>query len=608
MDRSSAPKWSGPNRARRAQPQHGRDPQHTREAGSQRPHDDRQTRRDEPAIPPGVEAKQLSPEVRRELSTLDRATADAVARHLVAAGALLDDDPMAALRHARAARGRSGRITAVREAVGIAAYRCGDWAQALAELRTARRMGSKSALLPLIADCERGLGRPQRAIELAGSPEAAQLSGDEADELRIVAAGARADLGQLEQALTMLSGSQPDPGRIGSTAARLSYAYAETLLALGRDEEALRWFLRSATADTDGVTDAEDRISELAGSKALLQRHDCLLIDLDGTVFRGEEPTTGAVESLEQVHARKLFITNNASRSAAEVAAHLSRLGFDAGEADVVTSAQVAAQLLSTRLPAGSRVLVVGTEALAAEVAAVGLQPVRDQRDGPAAVIQGHSTDTGWADLAEAALAIRAGAVWMTTNVDRTLPSERGLLPGNGAMVAALHAATDAEPQTAGKPSPALMTEALARGDYYAPLVVGDRLDTDIAGANAAGLPSLMVLTGVNSARDAVEAAPGERPTYIARDLRSLHADAGRLAVAAQPRWHVHISDATVTVNFALPDTDEDGLSVVRSLARAVWDADFGGRTVTVEPGDEVAREALEGWSLLGPLAIATID
>lgn len=235
--------------------------------GARRPRsaaaDNRPAFRDGPAIPPGIHARQLAPEIRRELSTLDRATADAVACHLVAAGELIDDDPEAALRHARAARVRASRIAAVREAVGIAAYRCGDWAQALAELRAARRMGSKSPLLALIADCERGLGRPQRAIELARGSEAVELSGDAADELRIVAAGARADLGQLEQALTVLSTPQLDPGRTGSTAARLFYAYAEILLALGRGDEALQWFLRSAAADIDGVTDAEDRVDEL---------------------------------------------------------------------------------------------------------------------------------------------------------------------------------------------------------------------------------------------------------------------------------------------------------------------------------------------------------
>jgi tetratricopeptide (TPR) repeat protein len=248
--RSASGKWSGPGRARPVQPQGAGN-------GQRATHDG-------PVIPPDVEARQLAPEIRRELSTLDRATADAVARHLVAAGDLLDEDPEAALSHARAARARSSRIAAVREAVGIAAYRCGDWAQALAELRAARRMGSKSSLLALIADCERGLGRPERAIELTRAPEVAQLDGDDADELRIVAAGARADLGQLEQALTVLSTPKLDPARTGTTAARLFYAYADTLLALGRKDEAVQWFLHSAAADLEGVTDAEDRVSELA--------------------------------------------------------------------------------------------------------------------------------------------------------------------------------------------------------------------------------------------------------------------------------------------------------------------------------------------------------
>lgn len=241
------PRRSGPGRARTAQPQAAR--ADIAPAG--------------PPIPAEIDARQLAPEVRRELSTLDKATADAVARHLVAAGGLLDEDPEAALSHARAARARASRIAAVREAVGIAAYHSGDWGQALAEFRAARRMGSKSPLLALIADCERGLGRPERAIDLARGPEAAALSGDDADELRIVAAGARADLGQLEQALVLLSTPQLDPTRSGSTAARLFYAYADTLLALGRNDEALQWFLRSAAADSEGVTDAEDRVGEL---------------------------------------------------------------------------------------------------------------------------------------------------------------------------------------------------------------------------------------------------------------------------------------------------------------------------------------------------------
>jgi glycerol-1-phosphatase len=330
----------------------------------------------------------------------------------------------------------------------------------------------------------------------------------------------------------------------------------------------------------------------------LAQEHDCLLLDLDGTVFRGHELTEGATESLEKAAGRKLFVTNNASRSADEVAGHLNELGLDATADDVVTSAQSAAHLLADQLAPESRVLVVGTNSLAAEITAVGLRPVRGFDDEPHAVVQGHSPETGWSNLAEAALAIRAGALWVAANVDRTLPTERGLLPGNGSMVAALKTATDAEPQVAGKPAPTLMRDALARGDFRTPLVVGDRLDTDIAGANAAALPSLFVLTGVNSARDAVYAVPEQRPTYIGDDLRSLHQDAEALAVTAQPAWHIDTADGSLTVRAAGDDQDGDGLSVVRAIADVVWSGQLNGHTVTVEAGDDTARDALQRWSL----------
>ncbi len=267
----------------------------------------------------------------------------------------------------------------------------------------------------------------------------------------------------------------------------------------------------------------------------LAQEHDCLLLDLDGTVFRGHEPTTGAVETLAAVRSRTLYVTNNASRGPAEVAQHLCDMGFTAKPDDVVTSAQSAARLLQDQLQPGAAVLIIGTDSLAAEIRKVGLNPVRQWSDRPVAVVQGHSPQTGWQDLAEAALAIRGGALWVAANVDRTLPSERGLLPGNGAMVAALRAATDRAPQVAGKPEPTLLTDALARGTFRTPLVVGDRLDTDIAGANAAGLPSLLVLCGVSTAGDTVRAAAGERPNHIGADLRSLSRPRGQPARRAPP-------------------------------------------------------------------------
>jgi glycerol-1-phosphatase len=331
--------------------------------------------------------------------------------------------------------------------------------------------------------------------------------------------------------------------------------------------------------------------------KSIAQQYDCLLIDLDGTVFRGAQPTAGAVRSLDEVHSRKLFVTNNASRSADQVASHLRELGFTATGADVVTSAQSAAQLLAGQLPPESPVLVVGTDALANEIAVVGLRPVRRYDDNPVAVVQGLSTTIGWPDLAEAALAIRAGALWVASNVDPTLPTERGLLPGNGSFVAALRAATGAEPRVAGKPAPRLFQDAVARGDFRASLVIGDRLETDIEGANAAELPSLMVLTGVSTARDAVFAEPARRPTFIGHDLRSLHQDGELLAVGPQPGWHTDVGDRAVTVSANGAD-DGDGLSIVRAVASAVWGLKAGS-SVRIEAGDDRARDALRRWSLM---------
>jgi glycerol-1-phosphatase len=339
---------------------------------------------------------------------------------------------------------------------------------------------------------------------------------------------------------------------------------------------------------------------DMPDRQTLAQLHDCLLLDLDGTLFRGAEPVPGAVETLADTNIRVLFVTNNASRGAAEVADHLRQMGFDARPDDVVTSAQSAARLLRQQLPTDSAVLIVGTDALAAEVADVGLRPVRRASDAPVAVVQGHSPHTGWPDLAEAALAIRGGALWVAANVDRTLPSERGLLPGNGAMVAALRAATDAVPQVAGKPEPTLLTDALSRGDFRAPLVIGDRLDTDIAGANAARLPSLMVLTGVSTASEVVYAPAGRRPTYIGRDLRSLNKIREAVQVRPQPGWRVDVGQAEVIVTATGADPGEDDLSVVRAAASALWNADVSGHP-TIVAADDAARDALERWSVLGP-------
>ncbi len=209
--------------------------------------------------------RELDPAIRRDLLSLDKKNANAVARHLVMAGKLIDDDPRLALAHARAARQRAGRIAVVREAAGITAYHAGEWAEALSELRAARRMSGGTGLLAVMADCERGLGRPEKAIELGRSDEARALTGDEASELRIVVAGARMDLGQFDQAVVTLQTSDLDPTRTGTPAARLFYAYADALVAAGRAKTACSGSCNSAAADLEGDTDAEDRVEELTG-------------------------------------------------------------------------------------------------------------------------------------------------------------------------------------------------------------------------------------------------------------------------------------------------------------------------------------------------------
>ncbi|NEW39740.1 hypothetical protein GV794_23410 [Nocardia cyriacigeorgica] len=227
--------------------------------------DRRPPRPEEPDLPDDIQASDLDTTIRRDLLSLDKGNAETVARHLVMAARLLDDDPGLALAHARAARQRAGRIAVVRETAGVVAYHAGEWAEALSELRTARRMSGGSGLLAVMADCERGLGRPERAIELGRSDEARALRGDEATELRIVVAGARMDLGQYDQAVVTLQTNDLDPARTGSAAARLFYAYADALVAAGRTDEGLTWFLNSAAADLDGETDAEERAAELTG-------------------------------------------------------------------------------------------------------------------------------------------------------------------------------------------------------------------------------------------------------------------------------------------------------------------------------------------------------
>jgi tetratricopeptide (TPR) repeat protein len=201
--------------------------------------------------------------VRAELRSLSKPTAELVAGHLLAAAAALASDPNTALAHARAARARAGRVAVVRESVGIAAYHAGEWAEALTELRTARRISGDPRNLPLLADCERALGRPERAVRLLNEPGVTKLDQATRSELLIVVAGARRDLGQPDAALAVLARGGLDPDRPRPGSVRLWYAYADALAALGRNDEAARWFAAAAALDPAGETDAAERAAAL---------------------------------------------------------------------------------------------------------------------------------------------------------------------------------------------------------------------------------------------------------------------------------------------------------------------------------------------------------
>ncbi|MEU4745423.1 hypothetical protein AB0G02_33860 [Actinosynnema sp. NPDC023658] len=222
------------------------------------------TRARTPELPDDADISILDPEVKQELRGLPKGLAEIVGRHLAAAGMLIDSEPELALEHARYARSKAARVAVVREAAGLTAYHAGEWAEALSELRAARRMSHGAGHLAVMADCERALGRPERAIELAREAQGVQLAPDEAVELRIVAAGARRDMGQLDAAVVALQGDDLDEKRREPWSARLFYAYADNLEAAGRTEEAVKWFLNAAQADDDNETDAAERAFDLS--------------------------------------------------------------------------------------------------------------------------------------------------------------------------------------------------------------------------------------------------------------------------------------------------------------------------------------------------------
>ena len=324
---------------------------------------------------------------------------------------------------------------------------------------------------------------------------------------------------------------------------------------------------------------------------AFIDDYDAVFFDLDGVLYRGPGAIPGAVEGVGRLHARGLrtmYVTNNAALSTRTVADHLSRLGFEAQEPDVVSSAQAMGALLQERLPNGAKVIVLGTPNLVDRVEAAGLVPVDSFRDEPVAVVQGYDPAMSWPRLDQGAIALQRGARWFVTNTDSTRPEADGIVPGAGTQVDAVRAAVSDDPEViVGKPYRPLMDAALARSGAQRPVFVGDRIDTDIMGAHAAGLDSFMVLTGASGVGDLLSAPVHGRPTAIGWNVMSLFHPA-RVATVEEGvtrcgNAHVRTDDGGCTVVEGPTDSVEEQLDALWALAVHQWNG--GG-----EVGPEVRR------------------
>jgi HAD superfamily hydrolase (TIGR01450 family) len=343
----------------------------------------------------------------------------------------------------------------------------------------------------------------------------------------------------------------------------------------------------------------------LAASPPPATVHDVALLDLDGVVYVGPDAVPGAAEAIAAAaeHGlRSVYVTNNASRTPEAVSAQLRGLGVPAETEDVVTSAQLGAAILAQRLPHGSTVLVVGGEGLYQALRAEGLRPVARLDDGgpeaPKALVQGFAPHVGWADLAEGARAVRQGLLWVATNLDLTVPTPHGPAPGNGALVAAVAAAGGRQPdEVAGKPVPRAFRDAAHRAGSRRPIVVGDRLDTDLEGARGAGIPGLLVLTGVTGVTELLASPPETRPDLVGPDLGALLTE--HPAATCGPDCAGHCGDAVVAVEAgaaAVRSPGRDALDLLRAACAAVWCAT--GTVDTTPVVDAVRRlEPRAAWA-----------
>lgn len=566
----------------------------------------------EPQIPAAVKASDLDRESRAALSSLDPDNAEKVARHLVMAGSLLDVDAEEAYLHAKAAVSRAGRIGTVREACALAAYASGKYSEALREVRAARRLDGTDSLRAIEADCERGLGKPEKALEIISETDTSSYSLSDLVELVIVQAGARHDLGESDAALLVLNQflEQQQLEEPVLLARILSYK-ADLLRELGREEEAEEVAEQTPEVpDTVAIVDLEEVLeadnpyvpSDLHGSrKPLVETADVLLIDLDGVCYAGTRDIPNAASGLAAAREAGIkfqFVTNNASRTPQQVAEKLKGHQIAAAAEEVMTAAMDAVEILTQKIEPASKVLVVGTQALRDTVAQAGFEVVSKASEQPAAVIQGYGAEVGWAELSEAAYAINAGALFMATNLDATLPTEKGFALGNGSLVAAVEHATGQKPFAGGKPFAGIYRKAASHAGASKPLVVGDRLDTDIAGAVAADMLSFHVLTGVSDAKAVALAYPDRRPSYLGLDLTDLtrahpgpvHQPTGAWTSGESAAFMVAEDGRVMREDEPVDNGAVLSLEDYRALVAAVWDARDQGVFVHL-PDIEVVRE-----------------
>ena len=325
---------------------------------------------------------------------------------------------------------------------------------------------------------------------------------------------------------------------------------------------------------------------------------DVLLADLDGVVYTGPAALPYAVESINRAQQtmRVGYLTNNASRTDVTVAAHLTELGLLVAADDVVTSPQAAVALLADLVPAGSKVLVVGGDGLVDELQKAGFAVTRSADDEPAAVIQGFAPEVGWKDLAEASYALQARPgrdelPWVATNTDWTIPQARGIAPGNGTLVSAVHSAVGRLPVVAGKPERAIFDAAVARFGASSPLFIGDRLDTDILGANRAGMPSALVMTGIDRAKQVLAAPEESRPKYLLGDLRELFEPYPVALTSTEKRRGdtlVTVGEAVVRIHqnrVAIDRVGRRSIDLLRAGAAAIWGTGVPIYALDVDPG-----------------------